>query len=156
MQNHPCRKSPRATFHNYSGGCYFVTICTADKRHYFGSVQNSKMKYTEVGLYADAQISQLNRHYPYCTPVIWVIMPNHIHIIVEITDNNTPCERMALSVVIGGLKRSITLYAKRNDIEFAWQTRYHDHIIRGNHDGKLIEEYITNNVSKWSDDCFYS
>ncbi|MCM1093425.1 MAG: hypothetical protein NC248_06240 [Bacteroides sp.] len=49
----------------------------------------------------------------------------------------------------------MTVFARRNDIEFGWQPRYHDHIIRGIRDGNLIAEYIENNISRWTSDCFY-
>ena len=151
------RKSPRATFHNYSGGCYFITICTAGKQHFFGEIINGEIKLSEVGVFTEKQVSLLKEHYTYCNPILWVVMPNHLHLLIEVfSTDRLPQERMAVSVIVGGLKRAVTLYAKRNNIEFAWQPRYHDHIIRGNHDAKPIEEYIVNNVAKWSEDCFFS
>ena len=99
------RKSPRANFHDYSGGDYFVTICTRDKEHYFGQIVPA-----DVGT--------------------------------------------ALSVVIGGFKRAITMFARRNNIDFGWQSRYHDHIIRDAHDGNRIAEYIENNIARWAEDCY--
>lgn len=38
----PSRKSPRADFHDYSGGDYFITICTKNKSHYFGEITNGR------------------------------------------------------------------------------------------------------------------
>lgn len=46
------------------------------------------------------------------------------------------------------------MYARRNNIDFGWQSRYHDHIIRGAHDGNRIADYIKNNVARWGADCF--
>lgn len=158
------RKSPRATFHDYSGGDYFVTVCTCEKQHYFGKIMEGKMLYTEIGNYCFNQISELQTHYPYVEVPIFVVMPNHIHAIICIknTDDqltHEPCiptSRTALSVVIGGLKRSVTMYARRNNIDFGWQSRYHDHIIRNHRDGNNIAEYIANNISRWDSDCFHS
>lgn len=65
-----------------------------------------------------------------------------------------PTHRTALSVVIGGFKQSVTCFARRNNIDFCWQGRYHDHIIRGIKDGNKIADYIKNNVEKWNTDCF--
>lgn len=82
-------------------------------------------------------------------------MPNHIHAIVSIFDKpGVPSLRSALSVVIGGYKQAVTRYAQRNNIEFGWQARYHDHIIRGSRDGLKITEYIKNNIAKWDSDCY--
>lgn len=85
-------------------------------------------------------------------------MPNHIHAIIRInndTDTEIPQIRPALSVVIGGFKRAVTVFARRNDIDFAWQTRFHDHIIRGVKDRNNIAVYIENNIGRWEHDCYY-
>ena len=151
----PKRKSPRADFHDYSGGDYFITICTLDKKHYFGSIFNNEMNLSDIGVYCYSQINEIPKHFQYAEVPLFVVMPNHIHAIIHIdADNNIPESRTALSVIIGGLKRAVTMYARRNNIEFGWQNRYHDHIIRGNHDGNRIAEYILNNVALWDKDCF--
>ena len=158
-ENYKCRKSPRATFHNYSNGMYFITICTKDKVHYFGEIVDGKMCYSDVGLFAKNALDELHTHYRYAEVPLFVIMPNHVHAIMCIDKPQDapeciPQHRTALSVVIGGFKQSVTCYARRNNIEFCWQGRYHDHIIRGIKDGNKIAEYIKNNVIKWDLDCF--
>lgn len=153
------RKSPRADFHNYSGGDYFVTICTRDKECFFGKIHSCMMYMTPVGVYCQKQLDGLSEHYPYAKCLLSTVMPNHIHAIIRIDyeegDNKVPTERTALSVVVGGLKRAVSLYARRNDYEFGWQQRYHDHIIRNIHEGNRIAEYIDTNVVRWGMDCFY-
>ena len=57
-----------------------------------------------------------------------------------------------LSVVIGGLKSAITKYARQNGIPFAWQSRFHDRIIRNQEELNCITAYIENNVAKWDMD----
>ncbi len=180
MAAHPQRKSPRAEFHDYSGGSYFVTVCTQNKTHYFWEIHNEKMHLSPIGEYCTQQLENVSAHYPYAEIPLYVVMPNHIHAIIRIDDNEpvsadshrthgpcvdgsdklrthgpcVPTQRTALSVVIGGLKRAVTMFAQRNNIEFRWQGRYHDHIIRGTRDGNLISEYIENNVARWASDCF--
>ena len=138
-----------------------MTICTAEKKHYFGKIRDGIMHLSKIGTYCKEEIEQLSKHYDYAHVPIYVVMPNHIHIIICIkTDNRThepcvPTKRTALSVVIGGYKRAITMFARRNGIEFDWQSRYHDHIIRNARDGNKIAEYIEANVIRWSSDCFY-
>lgn len=61
-----------------------------------------------------------------------------------------------LSVVIRQFKQSITRYAHENNIDFAWQTRFHDHIIRDNDEMNGITNYIENNVANWKQDKFYT
>ena len=164
----PQRKNIRAEFHDYSGGDYFVTICTRDKGHYFGKIRfgsgvnDDEMVFTEIGQYCHEQLESLPSHYPYVEVPMFVVMPNHIHAIICIDAGDrthepcVPTIRTALSVVVGGLKRAVTLYARRNNIEFGWQNRYHDHIIRGATDGNKIADYIENNVARWASDCYHS
>jgi hypothetical protein len=59
-----------------------------------------------------------------------------------------------LSAVIGGIKSAVTKYAGENGIEFAWQTRFNDHIIRNQEAMNQIANYIENNVARWDTDCF--
>ena len=54
-----------------------------------------------------------------------------------------------LSVVVGGLKRAITHYANENNIPFAWQTRFHDRIVRNQNELDRISIYIEKNVVNW-------
>ena len=164
------RKSPRIEFHDYSGGDYFITICTRDKEHYFGKIINGEMEFTELGRYCQQQIASLSVHYPYAEPILYVVMPNHVHAIIRISTDSlsdictargdrthepcVPTVRTALSVVIGGFKRAVTMFARRNNIDFGWQERYHDHNIRGKDDGNKIADYIETNVIRWDMDCF--
>lgn len=158
----PKRKSPRATFHNYSGGCYFVTICTVEKKHYFGTVINNEMHYTRMGVKAKEDLERLSMRIEYCEIPLFVVMPNHIHAIIHITQPHEPAKaeipaiRSALSVIVGLYKSGVTTFARRHNIKFGWQPRYHDHIIRGVTDRNRIADYINNNVARWADDCFYS
>ncbi len=59
-----------------------------------------------------------------------------------------------LSVAIGGVKSAITKFANHNQLVFAWQVRFHDHLIRDEGELNRITFYIDNNVALWDDDCF--
>lgn len=135
-----------------------MTICTHDKKHYFGKIHNDNIWLTPIGLYCHQELESIPEHYPYAEILASVVMPNHIHAIIRInndTDTEIPQIRPALSVVIGGFKRAVTVFARRNDIDFAWQTRFHDHIIRGVKDRNNIAVYIENNIGRWEHDCYY-
>ena len=82
---YPRRKSPRADFHDYSCGDYFVTICTNDKRHYFGEVDNGEMRLSAIGEFVDAELAGLSSHYPYSDVLMWVVMPNHFMLLSILT-----------------------------------------------------------------------
>ena len=160
VHKYPQRRNIRAEFHNYSGGDYFVTICTRNKEHYFGKITNGEMHFSIIGEFANQALENLNTHYySYVEVPMFVVMPNHVHAVITIRERADapgciPTIRTALGVVVGGYKQAVTRFARRNNIEFGWQSRYYDHIIRGTHDGNMISEYIANNVARWADDCF--
>ena len=60
-----------------------------------------------------------------------------------------------LSTAIGGMKSALTKYAHTNKIEFEWQTRFHDHIIRDREEWNRIATYIANNPATWQNDKFH-
>ena len=220
--NLPQRKSPRATWHDYNGADYFITICTKNHDLYFGDVVNGRMELSEIGEWAVKQIEQtaIIRQNDVEIPM-FVVMPNHIHMIVVFsdgdngrtqysgrtqcvpTDPTNPC-RDALNAsacrdtsnvsasnvsanngpnnvssdargemdargaslqfgpqsgnlpsVVRGIKSAVTKYAIEHDIPFAWQSRYHDHIIRNQMEMNRITDYIQNNPMKWELDRFY-
>lgn len=110
FQNRYRIPSARATWHNYNGGIYFVTICTRGQEQYFGEISNSEMHLSEIGHYANEQIRNVQTHYPYAQIPLWVVMPNHLHAIVVIDGNNVPYERRGVGasycqyagMVVGG------------------------------------------------------
>jgi REP element-mobilizing transposase RayT len=111
----------------------------------------------------------------------FVVMPNHIHGIIIIGKNEYNIHRDAqcrdamprvsnketeyknqfapqsqnLSSIIRGYKSAVTTYARKNNIKFDWQTRFHDHIIRYMDEYHRISNYIINNPAKWQEDKFY-
>ncbi len=85
----PVRHTPRANWHKYNGAEYFVTICTGGREHYFGEVHNGQTQLTAVGECLRAQIENVQNHYPYATIPLYVIMPNHTHLIVVIDGDKT-------------------------------------------------------------------
>ena len=174
FQNKYRIESARADWHDYDGGSYFITICTKNREHFFGEIVNGEMVLSDIGKYAEEQFKNVSSHYPYAEIPLWTIMPNHLHAIVIIDGNKTKYDRRVvetwraaslrdianlqgwLSVVIGGLKSSITRFANENALNFAWQPRFHDHIVRDTPDMNRIADYIENNVANWKDDEFYT
>ena len=192
--NKPERKSPRAGWHDYNGGEYFVTICTHNREHFFGTIINYKMNLSEIGIYTAeciAKISELNHD---AVVKEYVVMPNHIHLILDVVrlgrvgmgqcpiptvasdydcpiptaaeqsrqsiEINTEMQRRSLSkgrvsVIIGSFKSAVTKFARQKGMYFAWQTRFHDHIIRNQEEYYRIATYIRENPNKWDEDCFF-
>ena len=91
MEPFDIRQTPRATWHTYSGGEYFVTICTNDRIHYFGEIVDNKIQLTEIGQYLKTQIENTEKiRGGDVTIPLYTIMPNHIHLIVVLhySDNS--------------------------------------------------------------------
>jgi putative transposase len=72
------------------------------------------------------------------------------------TKNQFGPQSKNLGSIIRGFKSAVTTYSKINDtIDFGWQPRFHDHIIRNSAEFDRIQNYITNNVANWDKDKFY-
>ena len=153
------RKTIRLKDYDYSSpGAYFITICTHNRECLLSNIivgeglcalpQNIL---TPIGNEIKKSIQYINDNYIGVKIEKYVIMPNHIHLIVILGDaggrGNPPLQQ-----VIGQLKSYIT----NKFVNFHWQRSYHDHIIRGEKDYQKIWEYIDTNVIKWEQDCFYT
>ena len=176
---YPIRKSPRANWFEYNEACYFITICTKNMRHFFGEISDNCMYLSPIGSFLSEELSSPHRHHDHIDIPLFVVMPNHIHAIITVGTRRAASARdlppaaadmarqsagssadMArhvptlLGSYIASLKSAVTRYAHMNNIPFAWQPRYHDHIIRGIDDLNNIGDYIENNVARWSYDRF--
>ena len=73
-------------------GAYFITICTKNRKHFFGeilSVNNkNEMQFTEIGVLADQFWSEIPKHFPFVELGNFQIMPNHVHGILIIDRKN--------------------------------------------------------------------
>ena len=173
----PSRKSPRAQWIDYDAGLFFVTICAKNHIPYFGTIHNGEMRYSEIGIIVDKELAQPHIHHGEIDIPLYCVMPNHIHMMVwvkpdtdeliETIEQRCPVRSRrknpdmarhvpTLSRYIASLKSAVSRQARKINEHFAWQTRYHDHLIRGHRDGKMITEYILNNPFNWKHDCFYT
>lgn len=82
----PQRRSIRLQQYDYSqDGLYFITICCQDKACRFGKVENGEMKLNNAGIIATQCWLNIPNHHPHVVLHEFIIMPNHIHGILEIT-----------------------------------------------------------------------
>ena len=156
--DYPERKHPRYRWHDYNGGLYFITICTKDKKHYFGYITNNEIVYSEIGMVAAQRIDEISLHWNGVEVLTSVVMPNHVHLIITIdgmiyqnNNNRTATPRRGptlgglhsyLAVIVGGFKAGVKRYANSHGLSFEWQSGYHDHIIRDNDNINRIIDYI--------------
>ena len=161
----PKRKPTRLKEYDYSqNGAYFVTICTRGKKCILSDIivgqglAPAETVLTQYGKIAEEQLLTLEKRYKTIEIDKYVIMPNHIHIII--ISNNTagasPCP--TISDVICSFKSLTTRICNKsvNCSQKIFQSSFHDHIIRGEKDYQKIWEYIDSNPLKWELDCFYN
>jgi REP element-mobilizing transposase RayT len=87
MKNQGQRKSIRLKGYNYSqNGYYFVTICTKDRKCMFGDIVDGAMRLNKYGEIAENGILEIHSHYTNIETHRFVVMPNHVHIIISATD----------------------------------------------------------------------
>ncbi len=155
---------------------YFVTICTHCREHYFGDIKDGRMHLSEIGQLANKYWLEIPKHFPFVELDAFVVMPNHVHGIITINKPNDerdvetqnfaslPVEpqnkfgpqSQNLASIIRGFKIGVTKNARKIHADFAWQSRYHDHIIRNNASLERIRDYIINNALNWQEDKFYN
>lgn len=182
--------SARKPGHDYRAeGAYFITICTAQRRHFFGHIPvrpvaaDQVLHPTHAGELAAHHWHTIPDHHPHIALGPFVVMPNHVHGILHITAVHSPDPGVlngglhpsaqtpgipphhphhhpewksgSIGVVINQYKRIVTLNARARQPDFAWQPRFHDHIIRDTAEHDRIADYILTNPAKWHSDRFY-
>ena len=160
------RKLPRLNQYDYSTpGVYFITICTHNKECLFGQIAMSsipgevRITYSPIGKIAKSCLLDVETHYQNIKIDNWVIMPNHIHMLIRITERINPFPASAYDIpnVVGKFKASVTRHVGNAFMHSGkiWQTSFYDHIVRNENDYLSIWQYITGNPSKWLADQFY-
>jgi REP element-mobilizing transposase RayT len=157
MRELPVRKPNRLSGYDYSqNGAYFVTICTRNREKLFGKIVGATvpgrpcMELSELGKIINSAIVYYNASNENMFAK-YVIMPNHIHLIIDITQSAGDRGRSPLHNIVRNLKSFVT----KNAGFSPWQKSFHDHIIRCEQDFIRIAEYIENNPLTWEQDCFY-
>lgn len=161
--NLPQRKTIRLQHYDYSeNGLYFITICVQDRLCLFGNISDEKMNLNNAGKMVETAYFELEQHFPTIKCLDYVIMPNHIHFILQI-ENSDKLTRHSLFDVIQRFKsRTNVEYiknVKQNNWQpfnrKLWQRGYYEHIIRNEKDYLTIAEYIENNPLNWIQDKLY-
>lgn len=179
----PVRKDLRLDNYDYSrNGAYFITICTKNKMCIFWdnndkykpiadnqppivgahsvrppkANQSKKIHLSEIGRIIKIGLQNINNYYPMVYVDKFVIMPNHIHVIIRIeTDNllsvvgngRTMCAP-TLSMIIKNFKEFVT-----KQIGFSvWQKSFYDRVLRNEWEYRNAWEYIENNPINWEND----
>jgi len=157
---------------DYSGqGYYFVTICTKDRVDCFGEIKNDKMELSYIGRFIRQQWMNLSDDEYNINIDEYVVMPNHLHGIIAINKKRknligNSMNRISTTkiknnpmliehVTLGGLIRQYKARTKywvnrlQNDVDFSWQSKFYDRIIRDDNELNEIRKYIRNNPLKF-------
>ncbi|MBE6612132.1 MAG: hypothetical protein E7632_06535 [Ruminococcaceae bacterium] len=176
MEQFKKRKTTRLKGADYNRPCViFLTICTKDRRCILsrivgtGVLDGPRIELTEYGQIADKYIKQLNDFYTDLSVMRYVIMPNHIHILLWVKGDMN-----AISGVIDGdgpsrtpvptgqnsiPARFVSTFKRFCNKEFGtniWQYRSNDHIIRNRRDYEKHVNYIAENPMHWHFDELFT
>ena len=161
------RKITRLPEYDYSTpGAYFLTICTQNRKCLLsrivgtGVLDGPKIELLPYGEIAAKYLNQLNNFYKHLSVESYVIMPNHIHILLYVKvaeegPSRTPVPTLQNSIV----SRFVSTFKRFCNKEFGkniWQNRSYDHIIRDQQDFDKHLQYIFENPFGWQKDDFYS
>ena len=170
------RQSIRLRGYDYSlAGFYFITICVNERRSLFGDVVEGKMQLSVGGKKLYRAWNSIPSRLPATGTDCFVVMPNHVHGIIALTDRPIGCgiapqvssgapvctNGVTLPEIVRWFKAATTnmyraairrrgwpRYEKR-----LWQRNYYEHIIRDAESLSRIREYISTNPERWSMDC---
>ncbi|MEK7597126.1 MAG: transposase [Patescibacteria group bacterium] len=168
---------PTARLQNWDysdNGYYFITICTKERKHYFGEIINDKIQLSEIGMLAQKYWLEIPKHFPFVELDEFMVMPNHVHGIVIIRNvvphvetqnfaslqqakpikpqNKFGSQSKNLASIIRGFKIGVKKYATIHGINFFWQSRFYDNIIRNEKSFYYIRQYIKDNPMNWEND----
>ena len=154
----PKRKPNRLPDFDYrTPGAYFITICTKDRKCLLWDTVGASIarpQLSQYGLVVQKAICDIPNHYPAISIDHYVVMPNHVHLLLQInTDaDGRPMVAPTISTVVQQFKGIVFKQIGHS----IWQKLFHDHVIRNAADYTKIWEYIENNPLQWKLDCFYS
>ncbi len=176
--NHNTRKPNRLPDYDYSqNGAYFITICTKDSKCILshivedtsvgdGVLDVPKIDLTKIGKIVNDRIIEMNNIYKNVSVEKYVVMPNHIHLLIVIDSYNesiydgtsrTPSPTRQNSV-ISSFVSTFKRYTNKQIGYNIWQRSFHDHVIRNEEDYLTRWQYIDENPKKWliGKDEYYS
>lgn len=166
------RRSIRLKGYDYSStGAYFITICTHQHMCLFGHVVNGIMRLNDSGKKVQTCWHEIPEHFPLVALDKFVVMPNHVHGILFLSENATERAKnfsplqtdhqphgtsKTIGSVIRGFKIGVTKWIRENTpVHNVWQRNYWEHIIRSEPELNGLRAYIRNNPARWALDRLY-
>ncbi len=144
----PKRKHPRLKDYDYSqNGCYFVTICVKKRENLLSQIDKIKNEVVlnDMGVQIEKFILKIASVYEGIFVDNYVIMPDHIHLLLRIEGKKDKLVQPKLQTIIRSFKTMVT----KEIGESIWQTSYYDHIVRNEQDYMNVWNYIETNPCRW-------
>ena len=154
METQPKRKQIRIENYDYTApGAYFVTICTKNRAQILWEtvgadiIRPQDVSLSVVGKIVEQGVLQISNHYDHIAVDKFCIMPNHVHLILVVQNNEDGrmISAPTVSTVVGSMKRWVSKQIGRS----IWQKSFYEHGIRNQQDYDEIWEYIENNPLKY-------
>ncbi len=175
----PKRKYPRLKEYDYSSnGYYYVTICAKDMKCIFGHIEklsesvgwglapteriykDTKLILSPYGMIAEQQLFELEKRYDYVKIDKYVIMPNHIHVIIILENTAVGASPHPTLIDMVCAYKSITtrLCNKMNNVSGRqiFQRSFYDEILRSEKGYLDVWQYIDENPRKWQNDEYFA
>jgi putative transposase len=142
------RKQVRLSGYDYGDpGSYFVTICTKNRRPYFGRINEFAVELSLIGSVVDDCWRALPDWFSNVSLDAYVIMPDHLHGIIRITDRGR-----SLDSILGTFKSGVTRRCRESNLldnQALWQRGYFEHVVRTERALVCMRRYILDNPTQW-------
>ena len=165
------RKQIRLPGSVYAAGWYFVTICTKDRENLlsvikqnvgaddsvrpYGASAGFRVSLTEIGKIVEDCLMSLNNENEGIRLDKYVIMPNHVHAIIQLEGSTGGQGRPPLQRVIQRFKSITTRRCWSFGRTVIWQRSFYDRVIRNEREYLQIWQYIDDNPAAWAEDEYY-
>lgn len=160
----PNRQDLRLKGWNYATpGHYFVTVCARDRREVFGAVVNGRAVLNACGKVADTCWREIPKHFPSVRVDEYVVMPNHVHGVVELLKGSAIADPCVLGDVVGAYKSAVSRILGRQlptptqlptrttpaGGSALWHRNYWDVVVRNAKALAAIRDYIRRNPENY-------
>ena len=157
------RKSIRLKDYGYSKeGLYFITICTKNRECILSEIVGADAhicpvsKMTDIGMIVEKYLKNINTSYENVNLMKYVVMPNHVHFIINIEEKSMEKGSMwASTPTVSKIVQTFKIIVTKTLGYSIWQRNYYEHIIRNDRSLNQIIEYIQYNPLNWKNDCNY-
>lgn len=165
MENElPKRKELRLTGFDYSKkGAYFLTICTQNRKNILSTIVGEGSPLPQLSRYGeivDVWVKKISEKYSEISVDCYVIMPNHIHLLLSIAkDGGRGDPSPTVEAAMGWFKYQATKEINKirgTTGEKIFQRSFFDHIVRNRDDYYEIYKYICENPARWRFDKLYA